>query len=707
MAKRLLLEIGVEELPASFVGPALDELRATATAGLDDARLARDSVRVLGTPRRLALLVEGLADGQEDRTREVLGPAIKVAYDAQGAPTNAAKGFAKGAGVSVESLERASTPKGEYLLARVHDKGRAAAEVLPELLTAWIQGLHFPKTMHWNGTGRFARPVRWIVALLDDATLPVTCFGVNAGARSRGHRTIAPGWVEIGRPERYVEALRQAGVVVDPAERSRMIGEELANAVRPLGGRAVEDAELLDEVTQLVEWPEAVVGSFDAKYLALPRPVVVTAMRAHQRYFAAEGANGALLGNFVMIRSGRGDGADQVRRGTQAVLRARLEDARFYWENDLKGGFESKVEQLKGMVWHEKLGSIYDRTQRLGFLVDDLARALAPQARDAAGRAARLCKADLATEMVRSGKEFATLQGIIGAEYAAASGESDIVARAIREHYLPQGPSDPLPQTIEGTLLSLADRIEAVVGGLRAGLEVSGSQDPYGLRRAGNGIIRILLEKNLRLDVLDVASRLSAFFEKSGIAADSKAGDLAAFWAQRLESALEDLGVNHDTAAAVLAVRPGDPVDVLARARAIDAIRQGSDFEGLMVGYRRAANLLRTAKPEDISESAAPLAERAENFGLKVEADLHLETKMARQAIETHLQSDSPDYSKALRVLLGLRAPIDGFFDGVMVMDDDTVTRRRRLSLLQEVRKTFLRMADFARLPAVADQKAA
>ncbi len=706
MAKRLLLEIGCEELPASFVPPALEELERLARAGLAEARLAHVSLRVLGTPRRLALLVEGLVERQEDRHREVLGPAIKVAYDAEGQPTNAAKGFAKGAGIPVEALERAETPKGEYLLARVHDTGKAVGEVLPELLRTWILGLHFPKTMQWNATGRFARPVRWIVTMLDGAVVPIECFGVAAGSRSRGHRTIAPGWVEIAGPEQYEAALLEAGVVADPLERRRRIEAQLATAAAPLGGHAVDDPELLEEVTHLVEWPEAVVGSFDSKYLQLPRPVVVTAMRAHQRYFAVERPDGSLLGNFIMIRSGRGEGADQVRRGTQAVLRARLEDARFYWENDLKGGFEAKVEALKGMVWHEKLGSIYDRTQRLGYLVEELSRAIAPQARAAAARAARLCKADLATEMVRSGKEFATLQGIIGAEYAAATGEPEGVVRAIREHYLPQGPSDPLPSSVEGTLLSLADRLEALVGGLRAGLEVTGSQDPYGLRRSGNGVVRILLEKKLRLDVLAVAERLSAFFEKAGIPADAKAGDLTLFWTQRLESALEDLGVSHDSAAAALAVRPGDPLDVLARARAIDTIRQSPDFEGLMVGYRRAANLLRTAKPGDIAASDTPLAEKAENFGERVEADLHLETKMARQAVETLLQGDEPDYGKALRILLGLRPSIDGFFDGVMIMIDDTVTRRRRLALLEEVRQTFLRIADFAQLPTGAGQKA-
>ncbi len=707
MAKRLLLEIGCEEIPASFLGPALEELEQLARSGLEDARIGFGAIKVLGTPRRLALLADGLVDRQEDRVREVVGPAVRAAYDAEGNPTNAAKGFAKGAGVPVASLERTKTPKGEYLLARVHESGRETSAVLPDLLKSWIGGLHFPKTMHWNGTGRFARPVRWIVALLDRDVLPMEAFGIAAGRRSRGHRTIDPTEFDIGAPQEYVETLRSHGVLVDPAERRARIEEALAAAAAPLGGKAVEDDELVDEVSNLVEWPEAVVGSFDAKYLQLPRPVIVTAMRAHQRYFAIEAPDGSLLANFIMIRSGRGEGADQVRRGTQAVLRARLEDARFYWENDLKGGFEAKGELLRGMVWHERLGTIHDRTRRLEFLVDDLARLLAPASRATASRAARLCKIDLATEMVRSGKEFATLQGIVGAEYAAASGEPEGVIQAIREHYRPQGPADPLPDSVEGTLLSLADRIEAIVGGLRAGLEVTGSQDPYGLRRAGNGIVRILLEKGLRLDVLAVATRLSDYFEREGLAADPKAGDLEAFWALRLDSALEERGITHDTAAAVLAVRPGDPNDVLARARAVEAIRLSDDFEGLMVGYRRAANLLKTAKPGDVEWSGTPLAERAENFGEKVEADLHLETKMARQSIETLLQADRPDYEKALKVLLGLRGVIDEFFDGVMVMVDDTVTRKRRLSLLEEVRQTFARIADFSALPTGAGQKVA
>jgi glycyl-tRNA synthetase beta chain len=427
-------------------------------------------------------------------------------------------------------------------------------------------------------------------------------------------------------------------------------------------------------------------------------------MRAHQRYFAVEGKDGALLPNFIMIRSGRGEGQDEIRRGTQAVLRARLEDARFYWRNDMKEKLEEKAAALKGIVWHEKLGTMYDRTLRIVQVVEELARAIAPGSRAAASRAALLSKADLASEMVRSGKEFATLQGVMGAEYAAAAGEPPEVVRAIREQYLPQGPSDPIPSSVEGTLLGLADRLEGIVGGFRAGLEVTGSQDPYGLRRAGNGIIRILLERNIRLDVLAAMERLDATFGQAGIGVDRRE-DLHAFWSQRVESALEEAGISRESAAATIAVRPGDPMDLLARARAIDQVRKSPDFEGLMVGYRRAANLVKTAQPEDVTRSGQPMAERAENFGEKSEADLHLETKMARQAIETYLQSDSPDYAGALRHLLGLRPAIDAFFEAVMVMTDDVTTRRRRLGLLEAVRQTFLRIADFSALPSAPGQK--
>ena len=704
MSRDLLFEIGCEELPASFIGPALADLERLATEGLAEARLAHGPLRTLGTPRRLALLVEAVADRQGDRVREVTGPAVKVAYDAAGNPTNAAKGFAKGAGIEVVALERVVTPKGEYLLARVNDVGRPSTEVLPELLSRCVQGLRFPKTMHWNGAGRFARPVRWMVALYGEDVLEVGAFGIVAGRKTRGHRIHAPAWVDLARPGDYVGVLRERVVMVESRERRSAIEAELSRAAATVDGIPIHDEELLDEVTNLVEWPEAVVGSFDERHLSLPRPVVVTAMKAHQRYFALERKDRSLLPNFVMIRSGRGEGADQIRRGTQAVLRARLEDARFYWENDQKEGLEAKVDSLKGIVWHERLGTMRDRVRRIEQLVEELARSLAPKARPLAARAAHLCKADLASEMVRSGKEFATLQGIVGAEYAAAAGEPPAVVQAIREHYLPQGPSDPLPETMEGTLLSLADRLEALVGGFRAGLEVTGSQDPYGLRRAGNGIVRILLEKRLRLDVMATAAWLGGIFDKAGIP-KAEGGDFGAFWAQRVESALEDTGIPHDTADAAIAVRPGDPLDVRARAQAIEEIRKSPDFEGLMVGFRRVANLLRSADPAEVQTGGQPMAERAENFGDKSEADLHLETKMARQAVETFLQANEPDYASALRHLLGLRPAIDAFFESVMVMDKDQAVRKRRLAILDAVHQTFLRIADFSALQTAPGQK--
>jgi glycyl-tRNA synthetase beta chain len=700
----ILLEIGCEELPASFIPPALDELRALAEAGLQDARLAHGEIRTAGTPRRLALIVEGVADRQEDRTSDVSGPPVAVAFDAAGKPTPAAQGFAKRVGKPVEALERRPGPKGEVLFASVLEKGRPAAEVLPDLLRSWIEGLHFPKTMHWSGPVRFARPVRWLVALHGSQVLPVEVFGVQAGRRTQGHRIHAPGFIDVKKPDAYVGLLRDHVVQALQDERRSSIEAGLERAAKALGGAPVQDPELVEEVVQLTEWPEPVTGSFDPVYLELPRPVVVTAMRAHQRYFAVEGKDGALLPNFIMIRSGRGEGAEEIRRGTQAVLRARLEDARFYWRNDMKENLEQKTAALKGIVWHEKLGTMYDRTTRIVQVVEELARAIAPASRAAASRAALLSKADLASEMVRSGKEFATLQGVIGAEYAAAAGEPPEVVRAIREQYLPQGPSDPIPSTMEGTLLALADRMEAVVGGFRAGLEVTGSQDPYGLRRAGNGIIRILLERKIRLDALGAMERLDGTFGQAGIGAERR-GDLRAFWSQRVESALEDAGVSRETAVATLAVRPGDPLDLLARARAIDQVRKSQDFEGLMVGYRRAANLVKSAQPEDVPKSGQPLAERQENFGEKSEADLHLETKMARQAMETYLQADAPDYAAALKHLLALRPAIDAFFEAVMVMTDDVSTRRRRLGLLDAVRQTFLRIADFSALPSAPGQK--
>ena len=703
MSRTLLLEIGCEELPAGFIGPALTQLESLAKEGLGGARLGFTSARGLGTPRRLSLLVEGLAEKQEPETRELTGPAVRVAFDADGRPTNAARGFAKSAGIEVEKLERVVTPKGEYLLARVHDAGKTAREVLPSLVSGWVSSITFPKTMHWSGPSRFARPVRWLLALLDGDAIPFQCFGLESGKRTRGHRTLSPDWVEIKEADRYAASLREHGVLVDPTLRRDQVAALVSRAAEEKQGRALSDADLVEEVSNLVEWPDAVLGHFDERYLELPAPIVVTAMRAHQRYFAIEGTTGKLLPHFVAIRNGRGEGVDSIRRGFEAVLRARLEDARFYWENDRKAGLESKVSGLKQIVWHEKLGSIYDRTQRLVQLAEELARQLSPKSRSAVSRAAYLCKADLASEMIRSGKEFATLEGIAGAEYAAAQKEPEEVVRGIREHILPRSPSDPLPSSIEGTLLAIADRLDIVVGGFRAGLTVTGSQDPYGLRRAGNGIVRILLEKGLRLDVVQLASWLGGVYDRAGIPAGG--ADFTEFWTQRVAAALEERGIPHDTAAAVLAVRPGSPVDVLARAKAIEVIRTTDDFEGLMIGYRRAANILRTAPPGEVAASGQPLAERAEAFTDKAEADLHLETKMARQAVETYLQSPEPDYRALLRHLLGLKPAIDRFFEAVMVMAEDPITRKRRLAILEEVRQTFIRIAEFSALPSAPGQK--
>ncbi len=456
MGKSLLVEVGCEELPAGFIMPALRQLESLAKDGLSGARIPFASIETLGTPRRLALLVEGVADRQEAETRELTGPAVRVSFDADGKPTNAARGFAKSAGLPVESLERITTPKGEYLLARVHDTGKSTREVLPGLIPAWVTGITFPKTMRWNGGGRFARPVRWLLSLWEGEIVPFQCFEIEAGKRSRGHRTLSPDWFDVKSADGYPDALRDHGVLASPSERREQVRTLVTEAAGAKGGRAVADSDLVEEVADLIEWPDAILGHFDERYLELPKPIVVTAMRAHQRYFPIEDASGKLLPHFVAIRNGRGEGADAIRRGNEAVLRARLEDARFYWENDRKAGLERKVQDLKQIVWHEKLGSVYDRTQRIVQVAEELARQIAPKARGAVSRAAYLSKADLATEMIRSGKEFATLEGVAGQstrpprvsprKSSARSGSTSCRgARAIRFPPRSRGPSWPSP----------------------------------------------------------------------------------------------------------------------------------------------------------------------------------------------------------------------------------------------------------------------
>lgn len=706
MAHTLLLEIGTEEIPAGYLPPAAAWLNDTLTAGLAERRLHCDRIETLAAPRRLIVQVFGLADRQDDLDKDVMGPPVKAAFAPDGSLTRAGEGFARGQGVEPSALRRVDTPKGEYVAATVHVAGRPTTEVLLEWLPSVVTGVPFPRTMKWQGEGlRFARPIRWLVSLLDHDLLPIVVGDLTAGRLSRGHRLFTTAPVEVDHAAHLVPLLEKAGVLADSSVRAARISEEIARSAASVGGQVVADDDLLEEVSYLVEYPTAIVGSFDPEYLALPREVIVTAMKSHQRYFSVEDAAGRLKPNFIAVANGRWTDTSQVVAGNERVLRARLADARFYWDTDLKVGLVNKVDDLKNVVWLEGAGTLFDRTERVMRLVQWLGTALKTSggaavadvaALQAAARAAYLAKADLATEMIKDGKEFTSLQGIMGGEYARAGGEPAEVIMGIREHYAPRGPADQLPTTVPGLLVSLADRFDVIAGCFAMGLIPSGSQDPYALRRAANGIMRILLEKGWHLELdqavaFAVAGLPAGARDRADGGADAVSAQVRDFLSDRLDYFLRDAGLPYDVTAATLAADAHDPVDARARANALAAIRGEADLEKLVIGFKRAANILK-----GVSESLPAVDAALLSGALPVEQALHTAAAAARRAIDDAVAR--VDYPTAVAAFLTLRAPIDAFFDGVMVMSDDADERRRRLGLLAEVKGLFDRLYDLARI---------
>ena len=708
MSRDLLFEVGVEELPSSYVPPALAQLEGAVRNGLAELRLASGPIESHGTPRRLAVLARGVADRQENAEEEVMGPATRVAYDGDGKPTKALLGFCQGRGVDPSAVRRVATPKGEYVAVTLKHEGRNAAEVLPALLASATTRLAFPKSMRWipGSDARFGRPVRWLTALLGDRPLDVRAFDLESRRESRGHRFLSPGPVEIRFARDYLESLDMAMVMADPKRRAAAIESGIAELAAATGGRVVADAELVEINNFLVEWPTAFRGDFDRRYLDLPREVIVTALREHQRFFAVEDAEGRLLPHFIAVRNGDARGLDHVRKGNQDVLVARLEDARFYWETDLKTAPAARVDALAGVVWMEGLGSLREKATRLESLAAWLAERIAPAASADARRAALLCKTDLLSEMIGSGKEYASLEGVMGGHYARRAGEPEGVARAIAEHYRPRGAGDALPASDAGAILSLADKLDHVAGAFVGGKIPSGSEDPYGVRRAANGVVRILIEQQRPLDLRDATMESTRIL----FAADPElphaeiVRKLGEFWRGRVAAALDERGVPYDARDAALEARPGgdkarpgwiDPSDALRRGESLARFRSDPRFEPLAVLFRRVANILKAAtEPLPASVDAARLVEPAE--------------RELRDALERARAGTAPlwtarDYDRVLPELLSMEGAIHAFFDHVLVNAEDAATRLNRLRLLADVRELFARGWDLSKVVVEGD----
>jgi len=588
---RLLFEIGVEELPPSAAWDGIRQLLELAGPALDEARIEAGDARAFSTPRRLVLIVEDVALRRRDLVREVRGPAVRAAFAADGTPTPAAEGFARGQGVDVGSLERRTTPQGEYIYAVRREAGGESAAALGELLPALAGRLSFPRAMRWGaGTTRFSRPVRWIVALLGSEVIPCAFAGVAAGRETAGHRTLHPRPRAVASAEQYEQTIRTAWVMLDPDDRRRRIAAAVRRAARTSGGRPILDADLLDETVQLVEWPTVFAGRFDAGFLALPREILITVMQHHQKYFAVEDERGTLLPAFVALRNGGTRGLDGVREGNEWVLRARLTDARFFFEEDRKQPLAARVSLLEDVVFLEPLGTMAAKTARLGTLAGRLSAGLGDDAATAhaLARAALLAKADLVTQVVR---ELPELQGIVGGLYARLDGEPGAVAAAIQEQYLPRGGT--LPRTPVGARLALLDHLDTLAGALSAGLVPSGSQDPYGLRRAANALVAILLDQRWPVGIPDLVDlALDAYgVDDAGVRARvlDAVRDLVR---QRLRAALIDEGISYDTVDAALAAGVDAPADAAARARALWVFRRTPEFAKTYTAFDRAARIV-------------------------------------------------------------------------------------------------------------------
>jgi glycyl-tRNA synthetase beta chain len=707
-----LLEIGCEEIPARMIEGASRELRERLHALLVRERLEPAGViSHLDTPRRLAVLASHIPNSQPDITEQVSGPSVQVAY-ANGQPTPAAHAFAKKVGVDVGKLERLSTPKGEYLAATITRKGRSAAEILATALPKEISTLYWPKNMYWRKRGEvFVRPVRWLVAMLDEQVIPVELFGLIAGKISRGHRVIVGdaggGTVAISKPSGYVGTLREAKVLSAP-EREHVIRKALDAATRTIpGARWREDTPLVATVVNLTEFPSVILGGFDPEFLDLPEEVLVTVMRDHQKYFAIQDANGKLLPHFLAVLNTAGDSNGLIRHGNERVLRARFNDARFFWQADQKQTLRQRVSLLRNVTFQKDLGSYYDKTLRVQRIASWLAETVKQSGMairpGVVHKAALLAKADLTTELV---KEFTELQGIVGGLYARVQElDQDMrpdvqleVSRAIYDHYRPESMEDAAPATIEGAVLSIADKSDSIAGMFALGLIPSGSKDPFALRRQANGIVKTIAEHKLPLRLSRIMA--DARIRYRGSEAEKKFSNAAyaesvrSFFRERLEFYLKEArGYAYDVVSAVLAVDSDDVVDAIARAAAVSKVRGSADFESISSAFKRMKNILRQA-----AEKTKVVALRVDPNGLQEESEKELFAQIPQTVAAVEKLSAARDYEGALLEIAKLRPAIGRFFDKVMVMVDDDNLRANRLALLQTVVKEFSTIADFSEI---------
>ena len=694
----LLLEIGAEEIPAGYIRPALKALSSSLLQKLTDARIEHGKARVYGTPRRLAVHVESVARKQKSNKSEVIGPPAKVGFDENGSPTMAAQKFAAKVGVPVSKLTVKETPRGSYLAAEKMERGLATQTLLKEILPEVILAIPFPKKMRWADQDiEFARPIHTILALLGKSIISFYLGNIKSGRYTSGHSFMAPGKIKLDVADDYLEKLRSAWVLADMAERKKMLERGIVEVAQKLGGRILPDDELVDIVNNLVEYPVPVAGKFDEAFLEVPDEVLINAMREHQKYFAVVDKDNKLMPSFIAVNNTAARDLALAAKGHERVLRARLADAQFFYRGDLEVTDDDRVEKLKGVLFQAKLGTMYEKIERVAKIAEYLADLVdyrpAPDSKGTdlktqVRRAARLSKSDLVSQVVG---EFPKLQGVMGRVYATVSGELPMVAAAIEEHYRPVYSGAPLPETPVGAILSIADKIDSICGCFSAGLIPTGVSDPYALRRQGIGIVQILKAKGYSFSLRELIENSEIQF---GRKSDQERIDLIEnvyrFLQNRIAHLLGEDGYSKDTIAAVLNVSCDNIPQIWSRVGALEKLKAKPDFEPLAVAFKRVVNIIKKTDDFQTAEVDQKLFEH------ESETALLAAYEAVKKKVEDNLKKDL--FDQALVEIASLRDTVDAFFEGVMVITDDMAVRRNRLALLGLIATLFGRFADFSKL---------
>ena len=699
--KTLLLEIGTEEIPAGYIQPALDAFASRLLKKLDEGRIGHGNAKTYGTPRRLTIMVPDVADRQETITEDVMGPPERVAFDKSGSPLVPAVKFAEKTGISLNKLAIKETDKGRYIFASRTQKGLTTKNVLKKILPDVIQSLPFPKTMRWgNLSFTFARPIQSICALLGGDAVIFDLADIKSNRYSFGHRFMSPGKIKLSHPEDYIAALETAHVIVDVVRRKQMIEQEIEKAAKQISGRVIPDESLVDTVTQLVEYPAIAVGGFEDRFLELPDEILITAMREHQKYFAVVDPKGKLMAKFIVVNNTPAKDMKLVAKGHERVLRARLEDAMFFYKNDISHPLSENVEKLKGVLFQAKLGSMYDKTLRVqkmgqylsGQLSRDKAIDTPDSLKDQVSDAAHLCKADLVSQVV---VEFPKLQGIMGRIYSGLDQNQADAASAIEEHYRPIYSGGQLPETLCGAVLAIADKMDSICGCFSVGLIPSGASDPYALRRQGIGIIQILLKFDLMISLRQmIVYSVSLYLEDDSTRVNDVAGLVANFLKDRMANLLADEGYSKDVIASVIEVSIERIPELWKKVKALENLKKAPNFEPLATAFKRVANII---KKSDIDKAAMdPLMVFEQLFEDDCESKLNAAVDtVSTQAMEC---INAQDFDRALVIISTLRGPVDDFFDGVLVMAENPNVRNNRLALLAKITSLFETVADFSKI---------